>query len=311
MLDLELIREARPRVMAAAIRTPLLPLADTDVLLKLEILQPVGSFKLRGAANAIGQMAGSELSGGVLTASAGNMAQAVAWCARRLGIACTIVVPDTAPQAKLAAVERLGGRIIRVSFDRWWQTFTDRSYPGVSAPFVHPFNDLRVMAGNGTIGLELLEDEPDLDAVIIPWGGGGLAAGIASAVRALRPGCRIYAVELETGAPLAASLGAGAVTTVDYTPSWVDGIGSRTVFPNMLALARELLDGSIVVSLAEVREALRLLVDRSHVVPEGAGAASVAAALAGRAGGGRIACIISGGSIGAAKLAEVLSAGRE
>ena len=292
--------------MEAAIRTPLLPLPDTDLLLKLEILQPIGSFKIRGAANLVGQLPASELRRGVLTASAGNMAQAAAWCARRLGIPCTVVAPDTAPEAKLAAVERLGARVIRVSFDRWWQTFSDRSYPGVEAAFLHAFNDERVMAGNGTIGLELLEDEPGLDAVIIPWGGGGLAAGIATAVRALRPQCRVYAVEVETGAPLAASLAAGGAATVDYRPSFVDGIGSRTVFPNMLELARELLDGSLVVSLDEVRDAMRVLVERSHVVAEGAGAAALAAALSGRAGSGRIACIVSGGSIGAVKLAEVL-----
>jgi threonine dehydratase len=292
--------------MEAAIRTPLLPLPDTDLLLKLEILQPIGSFKIRGAANLVGQLPASELRRGVLTASAGNMAQAAAWCARRLGIPCTVVAPDTAPEAKLAAVERLGAKVIRVSFDRWWQTFSDRSYPGVEATFLHAFNDERVMAGNGTIGLELLEDEPDLDAVIIPWGGGGLAAGIATAVRALRPQCRVYAVEVETGAPLAASLAAGSVATVDYQTSFVDGIGSRTVFPNMLELARELLDGSLVVSLDEVRDAMRVLVERSHVVAEGAGAAALAAALSGRAGSGRIACIVSGGSIGAVKLAEVL-----
>jgi len=292
--------------MEAAIRTPLLPLPDTDLLLKLEILQPIGSFKIRGAANLVGQLPASELRRGVLTASAGNMAQAAAWCARRLGIPCTVVAPDTAPEAKLAAVERLGAKVIRVSFDRWWQTFSDRSYPGVEATFLHAFNDERVMAGNGTIGLELLEDEPDLDAVIIPWGGGGLAAGIATAVRALRPQCRVYAVEVETGAPLAASLAAGSVATVDYQTSFVDGIGSRTVFPNMLELARELLDGSLVVSLDEVRDAMRVLVERSHVVAEGAGAAALAAALSGRAGSVRIACIVSGGSIGAVKLAEVL-----
>jgi len=292
--------------MEAAIRTPLVPVADTDLLLKLEILQPVGSFKIRAAANLVGQLPASELRQGLLTASAGNMAQAAAWCARRLGIPCTVVAPDTAPEAKLAAVERLGARVIRVSFDRWWQTFSDRSYPGVEAAFLHAFNDERVMAGNGTIGLELLEDEPGLDAVIIPWGGGGLAAGIATAVRALRPQCRVYAVEVETGAPLAASLAAGGAATVDYRPSFVDGIGSRTVFPNMLELARELLDGSLVVSLEEVREAMRVLVERSHVVAEGAGAAALAAALSGRAGSGRIACIVSGGSIGAAKLAELL-----
>ena len=309
-LDLEAIRRARPIVAQAAIRTPLVRLnvweGPAEIYLKLENLQPIGSFKIRGAANAMSSMSPAELQKGVLVASAGNMAQGAAWNARRLGIPCTVIAPDYAPETKISAIERLGGRVIKVPFDRWWQTFTDRSFPGIGAAFIHSFDDERVMAGNGTIGLELLEDLPDVDTVLVPWGGGGLAGGIATAVRALKPSVRIFAVEADTGAPLAASLKAGSVQTVDYQPSFVDGIGSRTVFPDMLVMAQALLDGSLTASLDEVAAALRLIAERNRVVAEGAGAVALAVALSGKAGTGRIACIVSGGNIDLAKLAGIL-----
>lgn len=303
------IEAARHRIAGIAVRTPLVRLEDSDLWLKLEVLQPIGSFKIRGAANTMALMPAADLARGVITASAGNMAQGVAWNARRLGIPCTVVAPDHAPDAKVRAVERLGGTVMKVPFDAWWQAFEDRGYPGLEGAFVHAFDDERVMAGNGTIGLELLEDLPEVDAVLVPWGGGGLACGIASAVKALRPSCRVLAVEVETGAPLTAALAAGEPVVVDYRPSFVDGIGSRTVFASMLRRARELLDGSVVVTLDEVAAAVRLLATRTHVVAEGAGAAAVAAALFGRAGSGRTICIVSGGSIDAATLAELLTGG--
>lgn len=207
-----------------------------------------------------------QLDRGVLTASAGNMAQGVAFCARRLGIQATIVAPDTAPATKILAVERLGGRVIKVPFAEWWQTFERRSYPGVDATFIHAFDDPHVMAGNSTIALELLEDLPDLDAVVIPWGGGGLACGIASVLRALAPQVRIYAAEIETAAPLAPSLAAGEPLTVDYRPSFVDGIGSKTVFANMFERARKLLDGSLVVTLDHAAQAMKLVAERNRVI---------------------------------------------
>jgi threonine dehydratase len=283
------------------LRTPLLrldlPGATSEIWLKLENLQPIGSFKIRGAANAMACMSPADLARGVLTASAGNMAQGVAWCARERGVACWVVAPDSAPAAKLDAITRLGARIIQVPFDRWWQTFQDREYPGVDATFVHAFDDSHVMAGNGTIALEILEDLPEVDAVVVPWGGGGLACGIGAAMRALAPQCRVFAAEAETGAPLAAALAAGAPVNVNHRPSFVDGIGSRSVFPAMLDRARTVIDGSIVASLDEIAEATRILVERSHVVAEGAGACGLAAALTGDAGSGRIACIISGGQV--------------
>jgi threonine dehydratase len=282
------------------------PEAASEIYLKLENLQPIGSFKIRGAAYAMSRMSTAELANGVLVASAGNMAQGAAWNAHRLGVACTVIAPDYAPDAKVTAIERLGGRVIKVPFDRWWQTFTDRSYPGVDAAFIHSFDDDRVMAGNGTIGLEILEDLPDVDTVLIPWGGGGLACGIATAFRALKPSVRIYAAEADTGAPLAASLKAGAPQVVDYQPSFVDGIGSKTVFADMLAMAQDLLDGSLTASLAEIAAAIKLIAGRNHVIAEGAGAVAAAVALSGKAGGGRIACIVSGGNIDLPVLAKVL-----
>lgn len=309
-VPLAAIEDARRRIAGAALRTPLVRLnrleVPAEVHLKLENLQPIGSFKMRGAANAVAHILGDQLRRGLLTASAGNMAQGVAWQARALGIPCTVVAPETAPQTKLQAIERLGARVIPVPFARWWQTFQERAYPGVDATFIHAFDDPHVMAGNGTIGLEILEDLPDADAVVIPWGGGGLACGIASAVRAKKPDCRLYAAEVATAAPLSASLAAGEVRVVDYQPSFVDGIGSTTVFPQMLEHARRLLDGSLVSSLAEVASAVRLLAERNRVIAEGAGACPVACALAGQAGGGKIVCVVSGGNIDLNKLCKIL-----
>src|SRR5207302_6441749 len=312
-VTLAAIEDARRRIAGAALRTPLVrlngPDAPAEVYLKLENLQPIGSFKIRGAANAMARLPADQLRRGVLTASAGNMAQGVAWRARELGIPCTVVAPDTAPAVKVEAVKRLGGRVIQVPFERWWQTFQQRAYPGVDAAFLHAFDDPDVMAGNGTIGLEILEDLPAVDAVVIPWGGGGLTCGIAAAVRALKPGCRLYAAEVSTAAPLAASLAAGSAVAVDYRPSFVDGIGSKTVFPQMLARARALIDGSLVADLAEVAAALRLLAERNRVIAEGAGACPVACALAGKADGGKVVCVVSGGNIDLKTLCQVWGQG--
>jgi threonine dehydratase len=247
-----------------------------------------------------------DLARGVWTASAGNMAQGVAWNARRMGVPCTVVVPESAPATKLAAVERMGGRVVAIPHDEWFETFQTRKREGIEGFFVHAFSDDAVMAGNGTIGLEILEDLPDVDTIVVPYGGGGLASGIASAIRALRPKTKIYAAEAATAAPLDASLREGQATTIEHTRTFVDGIGGPKVFPEMFALAKELLDGSLVVSLEQVAAAIRRLVERNHVVAEGAGAASVAAAIAGKAGRGKVVCIVSGGNIDTATLVTIL-----
>ncbi|HEX8887920.1 MAG TPA: threonine/serine dehydratase [Pyrinomonadaceae bacterium] len=307
------IEDARRRIMGAAIRTPLVRLnvqdAPAEIYLKLENLQPIGSFKIRGAANAMARLSHETLSEGVLTASAGNMAQGVAWRARELGIPCTVVAPETAPETKIKAIERLGGRVIKVSFEEWWNVFESRAYDGVNAHFIHAFDDMDVMAGNGTIALEILEDLRDVDAVIVPWGGGGLACGIAAAMRELKPQCKIYAAEVKTAAPLAASLEAGSPQEIVYQPSFVDGIGGRAVFPSMFERARTLLDGSLVVGLEEVATALRLLAERNRVIAEGAGACPVACALKGMGGAGKVVCVVSGGNIDVTKLCDILTNG--
>jgi threonine dehydratase len=308
---LSAFEDARRRVSGAAIRTPLVRLnyreAPAEIYLKLENLQPIGSFKIRGAANAMARLGREALAGGVLTASAGNMAQGVAFAARDLGIPCTVVAPETAPETKVRAVERLGGRVIKVPFEEWWTVFERRAYEGVDAHFIHAFDDPDVMAGNGTVALEILEDLPDADAVVVPWGGGGLACGIAAAVRELRPACRVYAAEVDTAAPLAASLAAGSPQQVVYQPSFVDGIGARGVFPEMFERARGLLDGSLVVGLEQVAAALRLLAERNRVIAEGAGACPVACALEGLAGAGKVVCVVSGGNIDLPKLCAILA----
>jgi threonine dehydratase len=309
-ITLAQVEEARRNIAGVALQTPLVRCnadAPTEIYLKLENLQPIGSFKIRGAANVMARTARERLERGVLTASAGNMAQGVAFCARRMGIEATIVAPETAPATKIGAVERMGGRVIKVPFAEWWRTFETRSYPGVEATFIHAFDDLDVMAGNGTIGLELLEDLPDVEGVVIPWGGGGLSCGIAAVLRALAPRVRIYAAEIESGAPLAASLAAGEPRTVEYKASFVDGIGSKMVFASMFERAGRLLDGSLVVTLAEAARAMKLVAERNRVIVEGAAACAVAAALSGRAGSGKVVAIVSGGNIDLDKFAQVVA----
>ena len=297
--------------MRGPIRTPLVRLnvedAPAEIWLKLENLQPIGSFKLRGAGNAMSLAPRDAIGKGVYTASAGNMAQGVAWNARRLGIPCTVVVPDNAPQTKLAAIERLGAKAVRLPYARWWQVLEDHGYTGIEGLFIHPVSDPAVIAGNGTIGLEILEDLPDVDAVVVPFGGGGLSCGIAAALRALSPATRVFASEVETAAPFAASLAAGRPVAIDHTPSFVDGIGGRSMLPEMWPLANRLLAGSLVVSVAQAAASVRLLAERNRVIAEGAGATSVAAAILGKAGTGKVVCVISGGNIDPSKLAKILN----
>jgi len=235
------------------------------------------------------------------------MAQGVCWVARELGVPATVVAPDHAPRAKLDAIARLGGEVITVSFDTWWETMERGSYPGLDGLFVHPVLDERVMAGNGVIGIELAERLGGIDTVLVPWGGGGLTCGIASALAAVSPATRVVACEPATGAPLTASLAAGEATQVEYTPSFVDGAGSKALLPAMWERARTLVDDAVALPLADVAEAVRILATRGHVVAEGAGALSLAAALAGHAGEGRVVCVVSGGNIDADRLAAILA----
>lgn len=308
------IRAARARIADSALRTPLVRLNvdSSAIYLKLENLQPIGSFKLRGAGNAIALATPEQLAHGVYTASAGNMAQGVAWHARRLGIPCTVIVPDHAPATKLEAITRLGGDIIKVPFATWWQVLVTRQYPGQAGFFIHPVSDAAVMAGNGTIGMEILEDLPQVDEIFVPYGGGGLACGVATAVRALKPDTRVYACEVETSAAFSAALAADAPTSIEYIASFVDGIGSGSVLAEMWPLARALLDGSVVTTLADIAEAIRILAGRNRIIAEGAGAAPVAVALQREAARRRdgaaprtVVCVVSGGNIDFEKLARI------
>jgi threonine dehydratase len=313
VIELSEIESARARIADVAVRTPLVRLrvedAPAEIYLKLEVLQPIGSFKIRGATNAVRTAAPEARAGGLVTASAGNMAQGVAWIGRELGLPVTIAVPEHAPQAKLSAIERLGGKILKMPYEEWWQSIVTSRVDGVDGLFVHPVQDEGVMAGNGTIGLEILDDMPDPDAVVIPYGGGGLTVGIASAIRAFRPETKIYTAEPETGAALAAALAAGGPADVQYSPSFVDGSGSRRVLDSMWPRVQPLVDGAFSVPIADAAAAVRTLAERAHVIAEGAGALATAAALAGRAGTGKVVCIVSGGNIDLAKLATILEGG--
>jgi threonine dehydratase len=304
------VETARERLRGVVPRSPTVKLEDAglgEVYLKLETLQPIRSFKLRGAYNAIAMLSPQELAHGVYTASAGNMAQGVAWAARRAGVRCAAVVPDNAPAVKLDGIRRLGAEVVTVTYDQWWDVFaTHRFAPLEPARFVHPVSDIGVMAGNGTIGLEILDDVPDADAVLVPFGGGGLSCGIAAAIHGVRADLPVYACEVETAAPFAAALDHGGPVDINRTPTFVDGIGARSLLEEMWAPAQRLLAGSIVVSLDEVVAAVRFLVERAAVVAEGAGGASVAAALKRGSSLGRVVCVVSGGNLDPAVLARIL-----
>jgi len=311
-ITLQEFEAARRRIAGTAIRTPLLRLyvdspGNCEIHLKLETLQPIGSFKIRGALNAMRALPPEQLANGVYTASAGNMAQGLAWAARELGVPCGIVAPDHAPRTKLEAIERLGATVRLIPFAEWWTAILDHNVPGERGTFIHPGADPMVMAGNGTIALEILEELPDADAILVPYGSGGLACGIACAAREISPGIPVYAAELEGRAPFAASLEAGHPVTIDYTASFVDGMGGKSVLEEMWPLAKSSLAGSLRASLRQVADAVKLLVERARVVAEGAGAAPVAAALANDVGAKKIVCVVSGGNIDTKKLARILA----
>jgi threonine dehydratase len=310
-VSLQDIKDAQQRIRGKVNRTPLIRFYGDDlpgeIYLKLENLQPIGSFKLRGAYNAISTADKSLLNDGVYTASAGNMAQGVAWNARMMNIPCTVIVPDHAPQTKLDAITRLGAKFIKIPFNDWWQVLVTRKFEGMKGLFIHPVSDPAVIAGNGTVGLEILEDLPDVDTVIVPYGGGGLISGIATAIKTIKPGVKVFASEVETAAPLAPSLAGGEPVKVSYTPSFVDGMGSAGLLTEMWPLVSKLVNGSIVLSLKQIADAIKLLMERTRVIAEGAGGSSFAAALTGEAGTGKIVCVISGGNIDAEKLIKILS----
>ena len=319
-IPISAIDEAARHVYELAVRTPLIRLdlpyslssaeRAPEVYLKLESLQPIGSFKIRGAWNAVRQLAPDQLREGVWTVSAGNAAQGVALAARRAGAACSVMVMDTAPQTKLRAIERLGATIVSATYDECWKTVESHASARMHGHFVHPFDDDAFIAGNGTAGLEILEDLPDVDAVVASLGGGGLLAGIGSVMHARRPRVRVYAAEPATASPLATSLARDEASYFNgWTPSFVDGAGGKSVLPTMWPLLRALVTESIVVSLEEVASAMRLTADRVHVVAEGAAGCAIAAALSGRAGNGKIVAVVSGGNIDLSKFAQIVGAG--
>jgi threonine dehydratase len=306
-----MIDDARKHVYEAAIRTPLVHLnydGPAEIYLKLECLQPIGAFKIRGAYNAVRLLPEAERRRGVWTVSAGNAAQGVALAARKAGVPCRVLVIDAAPAAKLDAVRRLGGEIVKASYDDCWKALADRAHPAMNGAFVHPFEDDEFIAGNASAGLEILEDLPDVEAIVASFGGGGLSCGIAAAMKERAPKVKVFAAEPETAAPLAWSLAAGSPQKFPtWKASWVDGCGGKSVFPRMWDLAHHLLAGSIVSRLDEIRLAMKIVAERNHVISEGAGACAVAAGLSGKCGARKIVCIVSGGNIDLSVFAQLIS----
>jgi threonine dehydratase len=305
-----MIDDARKHVYEAAIRTPLVRLnydGPAEIYLKLECLQPIGAFKIRGAYNAVRLLPEEQRRRGVWTVSAGNAAQGVALAARKAGVPCKVLVIDAAPAAKLEAVRRLGGEIVKASYDQCWKALADRAHPAMDGAFVHPFEDDEFIAGNASAGLEILEDLPDVDAIVASYGGGGLSCGIAAAVKERGSKAKVFAAEPETAAPFAYSLAAGSPQVFpNWTASWVDGCGGKSVFPRMWDIAHHLLAGGIVGTLEEIRRAMRIVAERNHVISEGAGACAVAAGLSGKCGSGKVVCVVSGGNIDLAVFAKLM-----
>jgi len=313
-VTLQEMRAARERIKGLITRTPLIQLRHgmdaPEIWLKLENLQPINAFKIRGAANAVALLTDEERAKGVWTISAGNAGQGVAFAARELGIPCTVVAIETAPETKIERMRNLGAKIVKAPFDACWRAMDERAFPGVEGTFVHPFDDHNFIAGNASLGFEILEDLPSVRTVITAIGGGGLVSGVGSAIRALAPHVRILGAEPETAAPGALSFEKGSAQQFEgWEASFVDGAGGKSIFPRMWERMQGIVDGSIVVTLDEVKRAMRLIAEKTRVIAEGAGALAVAAALSGRAGEGPIVAVISGGNIDLKKFAELVGAG--
>ena len=311
-IKLDEIREARQRISKTIVRTPLVRLElgpnFPDIRLKLENLQPINAYKLRGAANAVAMLPESERKRGVWTISAGNAGQGVAYAARQAGVPCTVVAIETAPESKLDRMRALGAKLVLVSYDVAWNALDDRAFPGVEGTFVHPFDDDNFIAGHGTMALEILEDAPDTKAIIAAIGGGGLITGIASAIKSIKPEIKIFGAEPETAAPAALSFEKGSPQVFkEWKASFVDGAGGQSMFPRMWERMKPIVDGYIVVTLEETRNAMRLMAEKARVIAEGAGALSLAAALTGKAGKGPIVAIVSGGNIDLKTFSELIA----
>lgn len=311
-IKLDEIKDARQRIAKTIVRTPLVRLElgpdFPDVRLKLENLQPINAYKLRGATNAVAMLPESERKRGVWTISAGNAGQGVAYAARQAGVPCTVVAIETAPESKLARMRELGARLVLVSYDVAWKALDDRAFPGVDGTFVHPFDDHNFIAGHGSMGLEILEDAPDTNAIIASIGGGGLITGVASAVKAIKPEIKIFGAEPETAAPAALSFEKGSPQVFkDWKASFVDGAGGQSVFPRMWERMKPLVDDYIVVTLEETKKAMRMMAEKARIISEGAGALPLAAALTGKTGKGPIVAIVSGGNIDLKKFFELIA----
>ena len=311
-ISIDDIGQARARIAGTVLRTPLVKLeigdGAPDIRLKLENLQPTNAYKIRGAANAVARLSDAERARGVWTISAGNAGQGVAYAARQFGIPCTVVAIETAPQTKLDRMRALGATIVPVTYDDAWKAAEGHEFPGLDATFIHPFDNHDFIAGHGTMGLEILEDAPDVRTVIAAIGGGGLISGVGSAIKARRPDVTVLGAEPETAAPYALSLREGGPRKFpDWQASFVDGAGGKSVTERMWQRMRPVTDGTITISLKQTAEAMRLIAEKSRTIAEGAGALSLAAALTGQAGQGPIVCIVSGGNIDLNKFAELVA----
>jgi threonine dehydratase len=310
-VPLEAVYAAKKRIAGKTLRTPLIRLnleeSPAEIYLKLENLQPAGSFKVRGAVNALLCASKEKLSRGISTVSSGNLGFALTWYAKQLGISCTAVVPEKTSEAKLVPLKEAGGKVVKVPYEEWFKIVNTSDFEELNGYFIHPEYNPDMMAGHGTIALEVLEDLPDVDAMILPYGGGSLSCSVSSVFRTLKPDTKTYVSEVETGAPVAAALAAGAPVDVEQKPTPFHWVGATRVLTPMWPLVRKFIDGSIIVTVKEVAEALRLLAGKNYVIAEGSGAMPVAAARTGKAGSGKIVCVVTGGNIDVDKLVKILT----
>ncbi len=300
---------ARAAIRGDVVRTPLLPFPGDrgrEIRVKAECLQPFGSFKVRAASNLLAGFSAADLSGGIACPSAGNFGQGLAYAAARRAVKLTVHAPANAAEIKLQVMRDLGASVVVHPFDEWWQIMCTRDTGRDDGLFVHPVCEPRVIVGNGTIGLELVEDWPNFDTIVVPVGGGGLISGIALALRSIGHKARILACEIETAAPLSAALKAGHPVAIDRRDSFVDGIGSTRLLDEMWPLLRDLVDEVIVVGVEEAERGVRLAAEQSRLVVEGAAGVALAAALSPSCPGDRIVAVLSGGNIDRQILGRIL-----
>lgn len=305
------IEQAAQRLAGIITHTPLIPLVDgpaeADIFLKPEVLQPIGSFKVRGVGNWSLALSPEDASRGLTTVSAGNTAIAVGYMARRLGVPSRSLVPTSLHRGKREKIESYGTELVEMSMTELMIYMFEERWRDEPYSYLNPWGEPSMIAGHGTIGLEVVEDLPDIDSIFVPVGGGALISGVASALRALKPSVRVYGVQAAVNSALAAAFDAGEPRWIDWHDTIVEGASTPVITHNMYPMLRDLIDDVVLVTEEDVESAMRRLALNNKLVTEGAGAAGVAAALKVPLDDrGVSVCVVSGGSVEPGVLTRVL-----